>query len=34
MSRNKNKEISAALLKKIEPLLPVFVPSAKAVVHG
>jgi len=29
MSRNKNKEISAALLKKIEPLLPVFVPSAK-----
>ena len=29
MSRNKNKEISAALFKKIEPLLPVFVPSAK-----
>ena len=29
MSRNKNKEISEALLKKIEPLLPVFVPSAK-----
>ena len=29
MSRRKNKEISAALFKKIEPLLPVFVPSAK-----
>lgn len=29
MGRNKNKEISAALFKKIEPLLPVFVPSAK-----
>ena len=29
MSRNKNKEISAALFKKIEPLLPTFVPSAK-----
>ena len=29
MSRNKNNEISAALFKKIEPLLPVFVPSAK-----
>jgi hypothetical protein len=31
MGRNKNKEISAALFKKIEPLLPVFTPSAKAV---
>jgi len=29
VSRRKNKEISAALFKKIEPLLPVFVPSAK-----
>lgn len=29
MGRNKNKEISAALFKKIEPLLPAFVPSAK-----
>lgn len=29
MSRRKNKEISAALFKKLEPLLPVFVPSAK-----
>lgn len=29
MGRHKNKEISAALFKKIEPLLPVFVPSAK-----
>lgn len=29
MGRNKNKEISAALFKKIEPLLPTFVPSAK-----
>lgn len=29
MSRNKNKEISAALFKKIEPLLPAFTPSAK-----
>lgn len=29
MGRNKNKEISAALFKKIEPLLPVFTPSAK-----
>lgn len=27
MSRNKNKEISAALYKKIEPLLPVVTPS-------
>jgi len=29
VSRRKNKEISTALFKKIEPLLPVFVPSAK-----
>jgi transposase len=29
MGRNKNKEISAALFKKIKPLLPVFVASAK-----
>jgi transposase len=29
MGRNKNKEISAALFKKIEPLLPVFTPSAR-----
>lgn len=29
MGRNKRKEISAALLKKIEPLLPASVPSAK-----
>lgn|SRR6218665_280651 len=29
MGRNKNKEISAALFKKIEPLLPAFTPSAK-----
>lgn len=29
MSRNKNKEISTALFKKIEPLLPTFVASAK-----
>lgn len=29
MGRNKNKEISAALFNKIEPLLPAFVPSAK-----
>ncbi|MFT7721390.1 MAG: IS5 family transposase [Roseateles sp.] len=29
MGRTKNKEISAALFKKIEPLLPVFVPSVK-----
>ena len=27
MSRNKNKEISSALYKKIEPLLPVVTPS-------
>ncbi len=29
MGRNKNKEISAALFKKIEPLLPAFVASTK-----
>ncbi len=29
MSRNKNKEISAALFKKVAPLLPVIVTSAK-----
>lgn len=29
MGRNKNKEISAPLFKKIEPLLPTFTPSAK-----
>ncbi|VTU23386.1 hypothetical protein E5CHR_01580 [Variovorax sp. PBL-E5] len=29
MGRNKNREISAALFKKIEPLLPVFVSLAK-----
>ena len=29
MGRNKNTEISAALFKKIAPLLPVFVASAK-----
>jgi transposase len=29
MGRNKNKEISASLFKKIEPLLPVVTPSAK-----
>jgi len=29
MGRNKNKEISAALFKKIAPLLPVVVASAK-----
>jgi transposase len=28
MGRNKNREISAALFKKIAPLLPVFVASA------
>lgn len=27
--RNENEEISAALIKKIEPLLPVFTPSAR-----
>lgn len=29
MGRNKNKEISKALFKKLEPLLPTFVASAK-----
>jgi transposase len=29
MGRNKNKEISAALYKKLVPLLPVVTPSAK-----
>ena len=29
MGQSRNKEISAALFKKIEPVLPVFVPSAK-----
>lgn len=29
VSRRKNKEISASLFKRIEPLLPVFTPSAK-----
>lgn len=29
MARNKNKEISAALLKKVAPLLPVVEASAK-----
>lgn len=29
MGRNKNKEISAELFKKIKPLLPIFIPSAK-----
>ena len=29
MGRNKNKEISAALFKKVAPLLPVVVASAK-----
>lgn len=29
MGRNKNKEISTALFKKIKPLLPVFIPSLK-----
>lgn len=29
MGRNKNSEISAALFKKIEPLLPAFAPTAK-----
>ena len=29
MARNKNKEISAALFKKIKPLLPVVQPSPK-----
>ena len=29
MSRNKNKEISAALFKKVAPLLPVVVASSK-----
>jgi transposase len=29
MSQSKNTQISEALFKKIEPLLPVFVPSAK-----
>jgi transposase len=30
VSRRKNGEISAALFKRIEPLLPVFVASAKS----
>ena len=29
MGQSRKKEISAALFKKIEPVLPVFVPSAK-----
>ncbi len=29
MSRSQKKEVSAALFKKIEPLLPVFVASSK-----
>lgn len=29
MGRNRNKEISTALFKRIEPLLPVFMPSAR-----
>lgn len=29
MGRNKNAEISAALVKEIKPLLPAFLPSAK-----
>ncbi len=29
MGRNKNKQVSAALFKKIKPLLPVVVPSVK-----
>ena len=29
MGRNKNKEIGAALYRKLEPLLPVGTPSAK-----
>lgn len=29
MGRNKNKEIGAALYKKLAPLLPVVTPSAK-----
>ncbi|WP_395322423.1 hypothetical protein [Variovorax sp. UC74_104] len=34
MGRNKNKEISAALFKKIAPLLPVVVSSANARDHA